>query len=153
MLRDPDVALWNEAPAVVDVASAVAWCERGADWSSGTHATFAVLDAESGRLVGNVSLFGIDEEQDVASIGYRVAPWARRQGVASAAVRTVTAWAFDALGIERVQLYHAVENEASCGVARAAGFRLEGVLRSSHRYPDGLRRDEHLHARISQDAT
>lgn len=147
MLRDREVARWNAAPAVVDLETARAWCGRGADWSSGTHVTFNVV-SESGRLVGNVSLVDLDAANGVCNIGYRVAPWARRSGVATAAVTTVTMWAFETLGVERIQLFHAVDNVASCGVARAAGYELEGTLRSAHRYPDGARRDEHLHARL-----
>jgi RimJ/RimL family protein N-acetyltransferase len=71
----------------------------------------------------------------------------RRQRVATRAVDAVVEWAFQ-LGVVRIQLFHAVENEASCGVARNTGFELEGILRSAHLYPDGVRRDEHLHARI-----
>ena len=152
MLQDPDVALWNEAPDVVDLETAEAWCARGADWSSGTHATFSVLDS-TGDLVGNVSLFAIDQANDVAKIGYRIAPWARRRGVATKATRTVAEWAIEELGVVRVELFHAVENPASCGVALAAGFELEGVLRAAHVYPDGVRRDEHLHARVATMAT
>jgi RimJ/RimL family protein N-acetyltransferase len=102
-------------------------------------------------MVGNVSLFEIDAINAVCSIGYRVAPWARRRGVATGAVRMVSVWAFTTLGLERIQLYHAVENAGSCGVATAAGFALEGTLRSAHRYADGERHDEHLHARLPRD--
>jgi RimJ/RimL family protein N-acetyltransferase len=44
-----------------------------------------------------------------------------------------------------------VENAASCGVARKAGFLLEGTLRESYRYADGRFHDEHLHARLATD--
>jgi RimJ/RimL family protein N-acetyltransferase len=66
LLRDPEVALWNEAPDVLDVPSAEAWCARGADWSSGQHATFSVV-TETGGLVGNVSLFALDNDHWVPS--------------------------------------------------------------------------------------
>ena len=149
MLRDPDVARWNPAPDVIDLESARAWCERGGDWSTGAHATFSVLDDE--RLVGNVSVFALDHATAVASIGYRVAPWARRRGVATAAVATVTAWAFESLAVVRMQLFHAVANVASCRVAGATGFALEGVLRGAGLDGDGIRHDEHVHARLAGD--
>jgi RimJ/RimL family protein N-acetyltransferase len=43
MLQDPEVVLWNPAPAVVDAETARAWCARGADWSDGTHATWQAV--------------------------------------------------------------------------------------------------------------
>ena len=152
MLTDPLTVRWNEAPSVVDLGSARAWCERGADWSDGSHATFSVLEATTGRYAGNVSLWRVDlADQRTAAIGYRTAPWARGRGVATAAVGAVTRWAFGALGIERIELPHAVDNGASCRVAEKCGYRAEGVLRGAYRAPDGTRDDEHLHARLSTD--
>ena len=152
MLQDPLTVRWNPAPKVVDLASAREWCQRGADWSDGTHATLSVLDATTGRLAGNVSLWRVDlDDQRSASIGYRTAPWARGRGAASSAVGAVSAWAFGALGIERIELPHAVANPASCRVAEKSGYLLEGVLRQAFRADDGTRHDEHLHARLAGD--
>lgn len=152
MLQDADTVRWNPVPRVVDLDSARAWCEQMADWSDGDHATFAVLDATTARLVGNVSLWRVDlADQRTAAVGYRTAPWARGQGVATAAVSAVTGWAFGALGVERIELPHAVANPASCRVAEKAGFRLEGTMRASFRAEDGTRYDEHLHARLASD--
>ena len=154
MLTDPDVAQWNPAPAVVDIASARDWCDRGADWASGGHATFSIVDAVDPAIyLGNISLFelALDPAHAQGSIGYRVAPAHRGKGVATTALRTVTAWAFGDVRLFRIQLFHAVDNAPSCAVADRAGFRLEGVLRSGSTYGDGLRHDEHLHARLAND--
>jgi RimJ/RimL family protein N-acetyltransferase len=152
MLADPETRRWNDAADVVDVATAREWCERGADWSEGAHATFSVLDATTGRLAGNISLWQIDLERSMsASVGYRVAPWARGRGVATTALLAVTGWAFGGVGVERISLPHTIGNDASCRVAEKAGYRLEGVLRGAWREPDGTRLDDHLHARLSTD--
>jgi RimJ/RimL family protein N-acetyltransferase len=155
LLTDPDVAQWNPAPAVVDVTSARDWCDRGADWAAGGHATFSVLDAaDPSTYLGNISLYEIDLDpaHAQASIGYRIAPAHRGKGVATTALRTVTEWAFRDVRLFRIQLFHAVDNPASCAVAERGGYRLEGVLRSGTTYGDGLRHDEHLHARLASDA-
>ena len=153
MLLDPDVRLWNPGPDRLDLDEARAWCRRGADWSDGGHATFSALHAITGRLLGNVSLHKIDREQQDAEIGYRVAPWARRQGVATAGVAAVSGWAFAALGLVRIEARHAVLNVGSCRVAEKAGYPWEGTLRQAFVYADGLRYDEHLHARLACDPT
>lgn len=149
LLQDPEVALWNPAPVVLDLDGARAWCERGADWSS-SHSTFSVVDPAGGRLLGNVSLFAIDSEHLTASIGYRVVPDVRRRGVATAAVSAVAAWALGPRGLARVSLQHATANVASCRVAEKAGFELEGTMRSASVYGDGRRHDDHLHARVAR---
>jgi RimJ/RimL family protein N-acetyltransferase len=153
MLLDPDVARWNPGsdPGDLDLEKVRAWCRRGADWSDGEHATFSMLDATTGRLLGNLSLHKIDREQQDAEIGYRVAPWARGQGVATAGVAAVTRWAFSALDLVRIEAFHAVTNPASCRVAEKAGYLFEGTLRQGFVYGDGLRYDEHLHARLASD--
>jgi RimJ/RimL family protein N-acetyltransferase len=152
-LGDPAVARWNPADsAEPDLAVAATWVAARADWSGGEHASFAVCTVDDAELLGSVSLFRIDRVHDNAEIGYWVAAGARGRGVAATAVRALTDWSFTALGLARVQLFHAVENRASCRVAEKAGYRLEGTVRQSYRYGDGLLHDEHLHGRLATDA-
>jgi RimJ/RimL family protein N-acetyltransferase len=151
MLQDPDVVQWNPAPRVVDLETAAAWCRRGGDWSSGYHATWSIYGSDD-RMLGNLSMYGIDrDDQKLAMIGYRTAPWARNIGVASYGVIGACRWAFDVLGIERIELPHVIENPASCRVAVKAGFRCEGTMRAQYRDPSGKRWDCHLHGRLSTD--
>jgi RimJ/RimL family protein N-acetyltransferase len=151
MLLDPDVAQWNPAPTVTNLEAARDWARRGRDWSRGDHATWSIVNVD-GRLVGNVSLWRIDlQDQRTASIGYRTGPWARDRGVASHAVGAVTTFAWDILKLDRIELHHAVVNIGSCRVAKKSGYVQEGVLRQSYRDVDGRRWDEHLHARLATD--
>jgi RimJ/RimL family protein N-acetyltransferase len=153
MLGDPEVVLWNPAGGVTDLDSARLWCLRGADWSDGTHVTWHAVDRSSGRLVANCSVFEIDRQHSTAKIGYRVAPWHRRRGTGTEAVRAVAGWSFAELGLARIQLEHAVGNTGSCRVAAKAGFRLEGTLRSAYLDSLGARHDEHVHGRLATDPT
>jgi RimJ/RimL family protein N-acetyltransferase len=149
-LRDPETAQWNPVAPALDLGGARAWTVARADWSAGTHASFAVTDRATGALVGSVSLHRI--QGDEASIGYWTVAAARGRGVATAAVRLVTDWAFGPLRLHRIELCHAVANVASCRVAERAGYPWEGTLRESHRYGDGRRHDEHVHGRLATDA-
>jgi RimJ/RimL family protein N-acetyltransferase len=120
-------------------------------WSDGSHATWHAELLDTGQMVGNVSLFAIDTDDLVAKIGYRVLPAARGRGVARQMVDAVTRWAFAERGLMRVQLEHAVANPASCRVALAAGFALEGTARSAYAVPGGRREDCHIHGRLPTD--
>ena len=151
MSRDPEVRMWNAMTTVTDEDTARAWCQRHADWGGGISPLFCIYDATEGKLLGNVSLHKIDWENSNGEFGYRVAPWARGQGVGTSALRAVADWAFGALELARLQLYHGAENVASCRLAERAGFRNEGRLRSSFRYGDGELHDEHLHGRLAGD--
>jgi RimJ/RimL family protein N-acetyltransferase len=150
LLNDPEVRRWNPARQAESLETAREWCRDGADWSSGKHATWHAEDRETGLFVANVSLFEIDDEHATAKIGYRVMPDARRRGIAREALDVVATWAFTERGIARIQLEHVIANVGSCKVAEGAGFRLEGVLRSSYAL-DGERYDEHVHGRLATD--
>jgi RimJ/RimL family protein N-acetyltransferase len=127
----------------------LAWCAARADWD-GSHASWAVC-APGGELLGSVSLHQLDPHSSAGEVGYWTAPPARGRGVAAAAVQAATRFAFGVLGLQRVELFHAVDNPASCRVATKAGFALEGTHRSSFRYGDGRLHDEHSHARLASD--
>ena len=150
LLAEPEVDRWNPAPAVVDLQTAEDWCRRGADWTTGSHATFSIVVGPSAGFAGNISLHNIDTEHLTADVGYRIAAAHRGRGVATEALRLVTAYAFHDRGLHRVQLLHAVGNAGSCRVAEKAGYRLEGTLRSAAVY-GGIREDEHVHARLRTD--
>jgi RimJ/RimL family protein N-acetyltransferase len=147
LFGDPVTRFWNPGPEPGEVAAWIAGnAAFGADFR-----TWVVAAVEDDRAVGTASLFSIDRGQGTALVGYRTVPAERGRGVASAALQTVARAAFDELDLHRLQLYHAAANLASCAVARAAGFVVEGTLRESYRYGDGRRYDEHLHARLRTD--
>jgi RimJ/RimL family protein N-acetyltransferase len=152
LMNDPEVRLWNPTGPCPDLDAAKRWLRNGADWSEGTHATWSAIDRASGLLVGNVSLFAIDTDDRVAKIGYRVHADARGRGVARQMVDAVTRWAFESRDLMRVQLEHSVHNPASCRVAEAAGFVLEGTARSAYAVPDSAEREDcHIHGRLPSD--
>lgn len=149
--RDPDVRQWNPMLLVRDAETALAWCERWADWDGGKVGQFAVYEATENRFLGHVALQEVDFTNSSAGLGYRIAPWARGGGVGTAALRAVSDYAFGTLGLTRLELGHAVANPASCRVAEKAGFQVEGTLRQSYRYGDGVLHDEHVHGRLASD--
>ncbi|MFI7586664.1 GNAT family N-acetyltransferase [Spongisporangium articulatum] len=126
--------------------------EWGAGWQDGTAASWAIVAADGQQLLGMVTFGLVQADLLTGSVGYELMPQARGRGLATAAVRAATSIVFQRLGWHRIELYHAVENDRSCAVARRAGYLFEGVMRSAMRYPvDGRYSDEHLHARIATD--
>lgn len=109
--------------------------ERG--WEDGDWLTFAVLDAPENRVVGHVGLknrnggqLGIGERGE---IGFWTAAAARGRGIASAAARAVTEWAFTSFGTDGlpgIMLVHDVDNPAP-----HAGLPQKAVIRSTNSAP------------------
>ena len=148
-LSDPLTARWNPRLPLPDLAAAAAWItDRAVRRAAGRAASWAVCS--DGDVVGSVGLRELDQVDGFAVASYWTMPSARGRGVAGRALRAATAYAFDDLGLHRVQLAHALANVGSCRVAEKAGFALEGTLRGSNRLAEGFA-DEHLHAIVSSD--
>ena len=149
---DPDIALWNPGarrPGSTARERAELWLADRAVWAP-DHCSWVLRDVDR-RMVGQVSIHSLDEEIGTGEIGYWLTPSGRGRGLGAAAVDTATRWTFDVIGLARIELFHAVENEASCRLATRCGYLLEGTARQSFVYGDGLRHDEHLHARLASD--
>lgn len=148
--QDPVMQRWHAR--VADSESEVrGWIEgwRRA-WADERDAYWAVADADTGEVVGRVALRCIVLGDGQAEIAYWTMPSARGRGVAPRAVATLTDWAFDEVGLHRLELTHSTANEASCRVALKTGFTPEGTKRSALLHEDGWH-DMHLHARIRDD--
>ena len=131
--NEEEIALWlDQVPqpySEKDAREYVASTRRG--WREGTASSFAIVDLESQEAVGSIGVHWLDREQRVAEVGYWVAREARGRGLASRALRLVAGWVLRDCGLERLQLRADVLNAPSQKVAEKAGFRREGVLRSS----------------------
>jgi RimJ/RimL family protein N-acetyltransferase len=100
---------------------------------------FAIVDAETGRLLGSIDMR--INAMGTGHIGYWIAADARDGGVCTAALRVLCRWGFDDLGLGRLELVTDPVNVASQRVAEKVGFQREGVLRSHLVHRDGRRRD------------
>jgi RimJ/RimL family protein N-acetyltransferase len=149
---EPDIRHWmgwdGEPPP--DEAEALANIERAAAaWLDGSWAVFRIADRATDQVVGGVNLRLADHQ--IAEISYFVRESARGRGLATRAVRLVSRWAFDDLGIQRIELRVHPENNASRRVAEKAGFVFEGTERASRAWPDGTRFDSLLFSLIPGD--
>jgi RimJ/RimL family protein N-acetyltransferase len=61
----------------------------------------------------------------------------RGRGMGREVTRLVVAWAFDVLGLHRLQLEVAASNRRAIRCYLACGFRNEGVRREAQLYPHG----------------
>ncbi len=145
---DPGIQRWHVRSLTDDEAAE--WItQSAARWDAETGANWAVIAA--GSLVGRVGLRTINLSEGGAEVAYWTMPRARGQGIAVRAVRQVSSWLLDEIGLARLELHHSVANPASCRVATKAGFAYEGTRRRSLLHADGWH-DMHLHGLVSGDA-
>ena len=89
------------------------------DWLAGTAYTFFLFDRESHDLLGGITLSNLRAGvTQSGTIGYWVGEPYVRRGHMSAAVDLVLDYAFDELGLHRVEAACLIDNEASAGVLR-----------------------------------
>jgi RimJ/RimL family protein N-acetyltransferase len=148
--RDPEIPRWTYMPEQFDVRAARAWIDRRNQARRfGRSAAFAIADRETDVLLGQCGV-GIDRLRNAGEAFYFVAAPARGRGVASGALRLVVRYAFETLGLERVELKIDPANVASQGVASACGFTHEGTLRSDQPFK-GRRMDSQLWSLLPSD--
>ena len=150
MLDDPDNLRFTRVPEPVPPGFAQAWLEiYEEERRTGTREAFAIVGGDS-EFLGLALAPKIDRETRTAELGYVVAPEARGRGVATGALRRLTAWAFDELQMFRLELLISVDNVASKTVAERCGYVREGVLRSAY-FKQGLREDTEIWSRLATD--
>lgn len=100
------------------------------DWEAGMNLTWAIR--EQSALVGTIGMYRVDGMGN-GEIGFWMAPWARGGGRLAEAANAVIDWSFaaDGLDLTRIEWRAVVGNTASARVARALGFRYEGLLRQA----------------------
>ena len=98
------------------------------DMERGLAYPFLVFRAEDSRMVGGITLSNIRRGvAQMGSIGYWVGEPHTRKGYTVAAVQQVTRFAFNRLGLHRVEAACIPTNDGSRAVLARAGFRHEGM--------------------------
>jgi RimJ/RimL family protein N-acetyltransferase len=114
-----------------EAASWLSGQDRG--WQSGDWLALAVV-GRRGRVVGQVGLMnregGRVGDGGFGEISYWTAADARGLGIAPAAVRAMTRWAFGSFGsdgLPLIMLVHDLDNPESCRVAGKSGYEFSEI--------------------------
>lgn len=110
-----------------------------------------VFRQEDGALVGACNLSAIRRGVlQSACIGYWVGQRHTRRGYIGAAVRATVTYAFERMGLHRIEAACIPENEPSRNLLEGLGFRLEGYARDYLKI-DGRWRDHLLFAMLASE--
>jgi len=137
--------LWQRAwytriPAPADIPAEID--RRLARQANGEMAPWAIVDPATDRAIGMTSICSVAPDDLRVEIGYT---WMRRDaqgtGINPAAKLLLLTRAFEELGCVRVEIRTHWHNQQSRAAIERLGARLDGVLRSHTRMPDGQWRD------------
>ncbi|HEY8859091.1 MAG TPA: GNAT family N-acetyltransferase [Gaiellales bacterium] len=130
MSRDPDVLRFTNVPDPYGEDDAGIWLAlQPARLRAGDGAAFAIVEPPDDRPLGAIGV-RVLHGRGIAEIGYHLAPEARGRGLATAALRLLSAWSLRTLPVARLQLTTHLDNPASQRVAEKAGYTREAVLRA-----------------------
>ncbi|NOJ59457.1 GNAT family N-acetyltransferase [Arthrobacter sp. 260] len=119
----------------------LAWVHRQRErHANGSGFSFAIVDEEAGRSVGNIGLWIKELAEGRAQAGYGIIPSARGRRNAADALTALLKFAWTIPNLHRVELHIEPWNVASVRTAELAGFEEEGLLRS-HQAISGRRVD------------
>lgn len=114
--HDPEIQNLTASGGVQTEEAALALI-RG---TSGERQSWAIVSPT--EPVGVISLHSVDLLSGAADVGYWIAPWARRQGAAKAALSLIEQELINFPGVKSIQLSIMESNHASLALARAIGF-------------------------------
>lgn len=123
------------------------------DWSSNPpvgNTGFSIVDAESGELLGHLTIYGADARDRCADFAIILGPDHVGRGVGPRATRLALAYAFRELGLNRVQLNAWAFNTRAVRAYEKAGFVVEGRRREAV-FHDGRFHDELLMGALARD--
>jgi ribosomal-protein-alanine N-acetyltransferase len=121
--------------------------------SARAQASYSFFIWRDQNLIGQITLGGV---MFGALRGGHIGYWIDRnyanQGLMTEAVQVLTNFAFEGLGLHRIEINVRPENSASCKVAEKAGFVFEG-FRPQFLHIDGQWRDHNCYVRFNSNIT
>jgi ribosomal-protein-serine acetyltransferase len=144
--RDDDVSGLYEAvrESMAEVSLWLSWCHpdysidesrqfissRAQAANSDEWYSFGIFEKDTGTFLGGVGLNFINRVHQMGNLGYWVRTTAAGRGIATQAARLMARFAFEQVGLNRVEIVVAIPNIASQRVAEKTGAVREGVLRN-----------------------
>jgi ribosomal-protein-serine acetyltransferase len=155
LLREaqPHLARWlpgfDTPPTAEDALEGIR--RQEARWARRESFSMGIFARADGALVGDVRLRPGDWKIPAFDLAYWLHPAAAGHGYARAAVRLLTAFAFEQLHARRVMIACDTRNERSRRVPESLGFPCEGCLRNHTLGADGQPFDMMIYALIPAD--
>lgn len=106
---------------------------------------------KNGNFVGLISFIKTDKANQKAEIGYWILKEFQKQGIVTKSVERLCDFAFNELGMNRLQIRCAVGNLPSKGIPKRLNFIFEGIERQGERASEGVFRDLEVYSKLKED--
>lgn len=113
--------------------------------------TFGIYELGTNNLIGHIALYAVKRlPYSSAFVGYAMDEIYIGKGIVTEAVKMVVRFAFDQVGLHRVEAYVSTQNNASIRVLEKSGFQREGLLRKLL-YINGQWVDHYMYACLEDE--
>ncbi len=103
------------------------------------------------EFIGLIGFKDTDKLNKKTEIGYWISEKFQKQGIVTKSVDKLCDFAFNKLGINRVQIKCAVENKRSIKIPQKLGFKFEGIERDGERLTGSLFTDVEIYSKLKCD--
>ena len=121
--------LWSPHPTKDYTARYIDYLQE--KYRSGEFYDWAIVPQECGFMIGTCGFTRFNTSDNSAEIGYVLNPSAWGHGYAAEAVKRVLSFAFQELGLHRVEARYLDGNQASRRTMERVGMTFEGVMRDA----------------------
>ncbi len=152
-VRDPSVWKLMGFSDLSDARAVRAWFDSALkEPANGTGLPFAIVERNSGVILGSTSLYDIHSRHKRCELGRSwLIPAARRTGVNTRAKLLLLTHAFESMEMQRVQLKASAANQTSRSAIESLGARFEGILRNFSVLPGSIRTDTALYSIVREE--
>lgn len=119
--------LWSPHPSRQYTEDYLRYLQRR--YALGEFYDWAVVEKESGRMIGTCGFTRFDFPHNAGEIGYVLAPDCHGRGLGTEAARRVLRFGFEELELHRIEAKFMRGNDASLRVMEKLGMTLEGYRR------------------------
>ena len=121
--QDPEIQRWTTVPSPYTPDDAAFFVTITPEvWTQRIGMSFAVTETGDDRIVGSLGLVAVDVTAGRGELGYWIAPWGRRRGIASASLALLSGWLLHDVGFDQLEVVVESGNTGSLRVAGLAGF-------------------------------
>jgi ribosomal-protein-alanine N-acetyltransferase len=149
--RDEQVArhvLWEAQRSIGDARAYLRYMIR--QYRHNQPASWGIVLRETGRLIGTIGFMSYSEDHASAEVGYSLSRDYWNRGLMSEALEACLRYAFEEMGLHRVEAQFELDNPASGRVMEKCGLQKEGILRG-RLYNKGRYVDVCLYAMLEED--
>jgi len=105
----------------------------------------------NGKFVGLIGFKDSDKQNKRTELGYWLSETFQKKGIITQSVQTLCQFAFDELGMNRIQIRCAVGNLPSKKIPRSLGFVLEGIERDGELLTGGVFTDLEVYSKLKNE--